>query len=190
MADNYIAKILSAIQACPDLIQFNAYCFFENNPLKNYHLSQPALSGLYTVNDEILYEIFNKNNWFSWLRTYKRELLLSNPFPTNMTHFEDAFIVSKIFTEIQTIFIIKESIYKYRILESSATREKNLLMKDRLLNSCALLINELIQNTQEKKVFTIPLVHFSYIYIDESKNVKDILSPTATGEKSQKSSGN
>ena len=42
VADNYIAKILSAIQACPDLIQFNAYCFFENNPLKNYHLSQPA----------------------------------------------------------------------------------------------------------------------------------------------------
>jgi hypothetical protein len=45
-------------------------------------------------------------------------------------------------------------------------------MKDRLLNSCALLINELIQNTQEKKVFTIPLVHFSYIYIDESKKCK------------------
>lgn len=172
VADNYINNILSAIQSSPDLIQFNAYCFFENNPLKNYHLSPPALSGLHTVNDEILQEIFNKNNWFSWLRTYKRELLLSNPFPTTMTHFEDAFVVSKIFTEIQTIFIIEESIYKYRILESSATREKNLLMKDRLLNSCALLINELIKNTQEKKVFTIPLVHFSYIYIDESKKCK------------------
>lgn len=186
VADNYIAELLSAIKESPDLIQFNAFCFFENNPVKNYHLSQPALSGLYPINDKILYEIFNKNNWFSWLRAYKRELLLSNPFPINMTHFEDAFIVSKILTEIQTIFIIEDSIYKYRILESSATREKKSLTKDRLLNSCSLLINELIKNTHHKKIFTIPLLHFSYIYIDESKKCKGYFATNTNWKKISK----
>ena len=186
VADNYITQILSAIKYSPDVIQFNAYCFFESNPEKNYHLSQPALSGSYHMSDAILYEIFNKNNWFSWLRTYKREFLLQNPFPTHMTHFEDAFIVSKILTEIQTIFIIEDSIYNYRILENSATREKNSTTKDRLLNSCSLLIQELIKNTHNKKAFTIPLVHFSYIYIDESKKCKGYFVTNANWKKISK----
>lgn len=174
IADDYIFKILSAIQTSPDLIQFNAYCFFESAPEKNYHLSQPSLSsGLHKVNDEVLRNIFNENNWFSWLRVYKRELLLNNQFPTNMTHFEDAFIVSKILTEIENIFIIKDSIYNYRILENSATRENNLATKNKLLNSCALLIKELIKNTKKRDIFSIPLLHFSYIYLDESKKCRD-----------------
>lgn len=172
IADQYISKILSAIQKFPDLIQFNAYCFFEGAPEKNYHLSQPSLSGLHKVNDELLRNIFNQNNWFSWLRVFKRELLLNNPFPTDMTHFEDAFIVSKILTEIESIFIIKDSIYNYRILESSATRENNLATKNKLLNSCSVLIKELIKNTKKNEVFAIPLLHFSYIYLDESKKSK------------------
>lgn len=170
IANDYISKILSAIQTSPDIIQFNAYCFFESAPEKNYHLSQPSLSfGLHKMNDEVLQNIFNENNWFSWLRVYKRELLLNNPFPTYMTHFEDAFIVSKIITEIKNVFIIKDSIYNYRILENSATRENNLATKNKLLNSCALLIKELTKNTQKKHIFAIPLLHFSYIYLDESK---------------------
>jgi glycosyltransferase involved in cell wall biosynthesis len=173
IADDYISKILSAVQTSPDLIQFNAYCFFESAPEKNYHLSQPSLSsGLHKVNDEVLRKIFNENNWFSWLRVYKRELLLNNPFPTNMTHFEDAFIVSKILTEIKNIFIIKDSIYNYRILENSATRENNLSTKNKLLNSCSLLIKELIKNTKKRNIFAIPLLHFSYIYLDESKKCR------------------
>ncbi|ENW82728.1 hypothetical protein F909_00999 [Acinetobacter sp. ANC 3929] len=173
IADDYISKILSAVQTSPDLIQFNAYCFFESAPEKNYHLSQPSLSsGLHKVNDEVLRNIFNENNWFSWLRVYKRELLLNNPFPTNMTHFEDAFIVSKILTEIKNIFIIKDSIYNYRILENSATRENNLSTKNKLLNSCSLLIKELIKNTKKRDIFAIPLLHFSYIYLDESKKCR------------------
>lgn len=173
IADDYISKILSAVQTSPDLIQFNAYCFFESAPEKNYHLSQPSLSsGLHKVNDEVLRNIFNENNWFSWLRVYKRELLLNNPFPTNMTHFEDAFIVSNILIEIKNIFIIKDSIYNYRILENSATRENNLSTKNKLLNSCSLLIKELIKNTKKRDIFAIPLLHFSYIYLDESKKCR------------------
>lgn len=175
VANNYISEILHAINSSPDLIQFNAYCFFESNLEKSYYLSQPSLSGSYKISDEILRDIFNKNNWFSWLRVYKKELLLNNPFPTNMTHFEDAFIVSKILTEIKSIFIIKDSIYNYRILENSATRESNLLTKEKLLNSCSFLIKELIKNTKNKEIFAIPLLHFSYIYIEESKKTKGYL---------------
>ncbi|WP_119054889.1 glycosyltransferase family 2 protein [Acinetobacter colistiniresistens] len=169
IADHYISNILFAIKKSPDLVQFNAYCFFESAPEKNYHLSQSSLSGLHKVNDELLCDLFNKNNWFSWLRVYKRELLLDNPFPTNMTHFEDAFIVSKILSEIENIFMIKQSIYHYRILENSATRENNLETKNKLLNSCSLLIKELIKNSKKREIFAIPLLHFSYIYLDESK---------------------
>ncbi len=86
-----------------------------------------------------------------------------------MTHFEDAFIVSKILSEIENIFMIKQSIYHYRILENSATRENNLETKNKLLNSCSLLIKELIKNSKKREIFAIPLLHFSYIYLDESK---------------------
>lgn len=165
VSDNYINEIFFAIQQSPDIIQFNACSFFKENPPQD--IPTHSLIGLYTSNATILHEIFSKNKWFSCLRVYRRKYLIDFPFPENMTHFEDAFIVSKIFHEIESVYFINKNIYKYRILESSSTR--NLKAKESLLNSCENLMIELINQSKHQEIYAIPLIHFFNIYVEESK---------------------
>ncbi|WOE31278.1 MULTISPECIES: glycosyltransferase family 2 protein [unclassified Acinetobacter] len=174
--ENYLTSILLAIESKPDIIQFNAYCYFSENPEKNYHLYHDSklklIQGNNTFNKELKYLIFNQNDWFSWLRVYHKDLFNDIKFPSNLSHFEDAFIICDIMNRAKTIFLIPDYLYNYRIINNSTTRNISYIIKDKLLNSCELIILKLINSCKYNKIYGIPLIHFFNIYIEESLKYK------------------
>ena len=172
VSQSYVSSVIGALAHNPELIQIGATGFFENRPDKNYDFSYSKSEGLCELDDDLKLEIFNQNNWFSFLRIYKREFFSHFNFPVHLSHFEDAYIVTKILEKAQSIYLINKTLYNYRIRENSATRDLNFKIKDKLLNSSEVIISQLIELTEDNKIYGIPLIHFFNIYIEGSKKYK------------------
>jgi glycosyltransferase involved in cell wall biosynthesis len=173
VSETYISDIFDCIKYNPDLIQFNANCYFESNHKNNHILQKYSDHGYQILDQNLKTKLFNDNMWFSWLRVYKKECFDNILFPEHISHFEDAYIISEIILRSQSIFILNKPLYNYRIDLHSATRSSNIQTKQKLLKSAESIIQHLISNCSKDIIYAIPLMHFFSIYINETKLIQD-----------------
>ena len=174
VSPQYLKKILIALESQSDLIQINAQYFYGENSEQNRYLNTATekYKGTFPLTFDLQKEIFNSNQWFSFVRIYKKELISDVFFPVGMTHFEDAYVWTDIVLKSKTIFFIPESLYYYRVHNLSASNSSNPNTQDKLIVSSEKLIEKLISSYPSNILYGIPLMHFFNIYIVASKKYK------------------
>lgn len=118
----YIERILAVLtDTAPDIVQFNLLRVLDDE-LSGQHLvaCHSSSDGLYEMN-AVRAEIFGIGKWFI-CRIFKREIMLSNPFPAARVFYEDLQTLPFIFLQDFNIYLITKPLIAYRDNPKGTTR--------------------------------------------------------------------
>lgn len=163
---NYFSHIITTIkQHNPDVMQFR-FAHFSDNPDNLLPCKmETRTEGLYSLNNDILSNVFNDNAWFVWARVYRASLFKNISFPAGY-NFEDIAVVPFLFLEAKTLYSSNEVLYGYRDRPNSITRALSDKVIKQNTKSLKYVVDLLLLNSKSNVLFFIPLVHFFRIYID------------------------
>lgn len=118
----YIEYIINSIDKFnTDIIefgfkQFNNSSTIEEEKEQYSHYNFGKLSAKNHLN-----EIYSKSIWYPCIRVFKSEIIKRNTFPIGVRFCEDMMLLSKIYTQIETIYHIEKTLYGYRTNQNGAT---------------------------------------------------------------------
>lgn len=122
--ENYVDVLIEKINNYDfDVLTFNA----NRVDLDGCFLSDWVICSESENREDCIYDIFNRGRWYAWARLFKREIILSNPFPINK-RFEDFLTLPKVYMNSKKLLNINDVLLSYRVNPNGIT--KNISEKD------------------------------------------------------------
>lgn len=163
---NYVSKILDTIRNDEfDIVEFGFKKFISSSDELNNAVAEYSNDcfgvGKTSKKMDRLYAIAR---WYPWTRVFKKNLFAYKKFPTGVRFCEDMMTVPYLYENAQTVCVLKDVLYGYRVNLEGAT-----------LNVKPDYYENLIQfysQTQSNKAFRFDLLRFSVAFSLYSCSVK------------------
>jgi len=162
-------KVLAEIlfQNNVDVIQFKFLCFENDLTMASSANISIVKQGFFEIDKKLIIEIFNDNNWYAWMRVYRRNLFNKVSFPIGY-NYEDVVSVPYLFLNAKSIYLSNDELCGYRNRPDSITRGVNRDLVVKNIKSYDNLISNLADSLNRDHVFIIILVRYFRYFINYS----------------------
>lgn len=120
VSSNYISTLSEIVQSFkPDIIEFG-YSVVNGGSISSKKKNTTNNHGLYHVND-VLEDFYAQSVGYSWIRCFKRDSIKDIQFPEGVRFCEDLMFCVDVMSVSNSIYILPDPLYFYRINNNSAT---------------------------------------------------------------------
>ncbi len=166
LLDNYFESIFEVLLKYPniDIIKFKFKVFSRLNDFNKYQLYLNK-EGFFNIDSNLIIELFNDSSWYAWSHIYNANLFVERKFPLGL-NFEDVATVPYLYIKSHNIYFINNELYGYRVREGSITTSTNKNVVDKNIKSLEVILNTLLNDTEQKREFYILYIYFIRVYFD------------------------
>lgn len=166
ISDNYIENIVFIINRySPDVLRCGAKKFISSFLDSVNFLDEINFNGKVDLDEEVLIEFFNQNNWYPWLYIFKKNVFKQLRFPSGM-YFEDACIIPELLLNCKNIYIDQSIYYYYRenYSGSSLNREEKNIKK--LLSSSERIVKIFADRLVYNPIYSASYLSMAKLYVN------------------------
>lgn len=175
VSDSYIKNIVSIVDVySPDLIRVGAEKFVTTHINSITFLDKMDSSGSLSLNENLLMQFFNQNNWYTCLYILKKEFFNDLRFPVGV-YFEDAHIFPELLLKCKNIYLDHSVYYYYRENPTGSTLSKDDKNIKKLINSSKKIARVYAERMQDNSIYSASYLAMSKMYINyliEFKGIK------------------
>lgn len=150
-----------------DVIQFKFLCFENDLTIALPAKISIVKEGFFEVDKKLIIEIFNDNNWYAWMRIYRRNLFDQVSFPVGY-NYEDVVSVPYLLLSAKSIYLSNDELCGYRNRPDSITRGVNRGLVVKNIKSYDYLISSLSDYSNNDHIFVIILARYFRHFINYS----------------------
>lgn len=118
----YIQAVLDVIQQHqPDLIELGYKRFTESGALDDAKPRYLHRSAGWLTKYKAVTEVFKVNQWFPWLRVYRKKMVSDFKFPAGIAFCEDVMAIPALYQAAERLYHLRLPLYGYREHQASAS---------------------------------------------------------------------
>ncbi|CAI3801918.1 glycosyltransferase family 2 protein [Rheinheimera sp. MM224] len=122
MLPGYIQAVLDVIQQHqPDLIELGYKRFTDSGVLNDAKPRYLHRSSGWLTKDKAVTEVFKVNQWFPWLRVYRKKMAMDFQFPAGIAFCEDVMAMPALYKAAERLYHLRLPLYGYREHQASAS---------------------------------------------------------------------
>mgnify|MGYP006190449647 CR=1 FL=1 len=118
----YVEAVLQVIkQHQPDLIELGYKRFTDSGALDDAKPRYLHRSSGWLTKDKAVTDAFKVNQWFPWLRVYRKKMLSDFQFPAGIAFCEDVMAMPALYQAAERLYHLRLPLYGYREHQASAS---------------------------------------------------------------------
>jgi len=118
----YIQAVLDVIHKHqPDLIELGYKRFTDSGALKNAKARYLHAGSGWLEKHKAITDAFRVNQWFSWLRIYRKKMWPDFQFPAGIAYCEDVMALPALYLAAERVYHLRLPLYGYREHQASAS---------------------------------------------------------------------
>ncbi len=118
----YIQSLLDLIQQHqPDLIELGYKRFTDEKAITEAKARYLHKSSGWLTKNKAVTEVFQVNQWFPWLRVYRKKIAMDFQFPAGIGFCEDVMAMPALYLAAEQIYHLRLPLYGYREHQASAS---------------------------------------------------------------------
>jgi glycosyltransferase involved in cell wall biosynthesis len=122
MLPGYIQAVLDVIHKHqPDLIELGFKRFTDSGALNDAKPRYLHRSSGWLTKDKAVTEVFKVNQWFPWLRVYRKKMVSDFQFPAGIAFCEDVMAIPALYQAAERLYHLRLPLYGYREHQASAS---------------------------------------------------------------------
>lgn len=173
----YIKALLDVIQQRqPDLIELGYKRFTDSSALNDAKTRYLHRSSGWLQKDKAVTEVFKVNQWFPWLRVYRRKMAMDFQFPAGIAFCEDVMAMPALYQAAERLYHLRLPLYAYREHQASASFNVKAEHQQQLQNFFTQLQQQQTYPDLHPLWRHILLFHLAYLLYKLQLNNKDLQS--------------
>lgn len=118
----YVEAVLQVIQQHqPDLIELGYKRFIDEAAIAQSKARYLHKNSGWLAKDKAVTNVFKINQWFSWLRIYRKKIAMDFQFPVGVAFCEDVMALPDLYLAAQRLYHLRLPLYGYREHQASAS---------------------------------------------------------------------
>lgn len=160
----YIQAVLDVIQQHqPDLIELGYKRFTDSGVLNDAKPRYLHRSSGWLQKDKAVTEVFKANQWFPWLRVYRKKMLSDFQFPAGIAFCEDVMAIPALYQAAERLYHLRLPLYGYREHQASASFNVKAEHQQQLQNFFTELLQQQAYPALRPLWRHILLLHLAYL---------------------------
>lgn len=160
----YIQSLLAVIQQHqPDLIELGYKRFTDEKALTQAKPRYLHPSSGWLQKKKAVTEVFKVNQWFPWLRVYRKKIAMDFQFPAGIGFCEDVMAMPALYLAAERLYHLRLPLYGYREHQASASFNVKAEHQQQLENFFADLMQHRAYPALHPKWRQLLLLHLAYL---------------------------
>ncbi len=160
----YIKAVLDVIQQQqPDLIELGYKRFNNSAALNNAKARYLHAGSGWLEKHQAITDAFKVNQWFSWLRLYRKKIAMDFQFPAGIAYCEDMMALPALYLAAERVYHLRLPLYGYREHQASASFHVKAEHQLQLRNFFTQLQQQQMYPTLHSQWRFLLLLHLAYL---------------------------
>lgn len=160
----YIQALLDVIQRHqPDLIELGYKRFTDAKALTQAKARYLHRSAGWLTKNKAVTEVFQLNQWFPWLRLYRKEIAMDFQFPEGIGFCEDVMAMPALYLAAERLYHLRLPLYGYREHQASASFNVKAEHQQQLEHFFTELLRQQAYPALHPKWRQLLLLHLAYL---------------------------
>ena len=173
----YINALLGVIQQHhPDLIELGYKRFIDSGTLDDAKPRYLHRSEGWLTKDKAVTDVFKVNQWFPWLRVYRKKMVTDFQFPAGIAFCEDVMAMPALYQAAERLYHLRLPLYGYREHQASASFNVKAEHQQQLQNFFTQLQQQQVYPALHPLWRHILLFHLAYLLFKLQLDNKDLQS--------------
>ena len=173
----YVNALLEVIQQHqPDLIELGYKRFIDSGALDDAKPRYLHSSAGWLTKDKAVTDVFKVNQWFPWLRVYRKKMVTDFQFPAGIAFCEDVMAMPALYQAAERLYHLRLPLYGYREHQASASFNVKAEHQQQLQNFFTQLQQQQVYPALHPLWRHILLFHLAYLLFKLQLDNKDLQS--------------
>jgi glycosyltransferase involved in cell wall biosynthesis len=177
LLQGYVKAVLDVIQQQqPDLIELGYKRFKDSAALSTAKARYLHAGSGWLDKHQAISDAFKVNQWFSWLRLYRKKIAIDFQFPAGIAYCEDVMALPALYLAAERVYHLRLPLYGYREHQASASFHVKAEHQQQLRNFFTQLQQQQLYPTLYPEWRYLFLLHLAYLLYKLQLDNKDLQS--------------